>query len=216
PNTIAKVVNDRKHLNEEKQRRRPDVRLSVTDGYGSILMEVGHGEIKSSKYDRNGASAAQDLVWIGLLLKDQLDAVEDLFGIMSCLPLDIQVVGSEASLYLMVRCGNFYIMVKMTSMSIPDSITGLLKVAADFKRWRQVEQVTINGYLPLLAAKKAETSFEAMAKVHFPTIMSLELNLIKTNIALLSLYFSKCVPQWRPRSRSNLHLASSILISVSM
>ncbi|KAF9352471.1 hypothetical protein BGX26_009722, partial [Mortierella sp. AD094] len=179
PNTVAKVVRHRKHLSEEKQGRRPDVRLSVTDSHGSVLMEVGHGEIKSSKYDKNGAPAARDLVRIGLFLKDQLDAAQDLYGVTSCLPLGIQVVGVEASFHLMARCGNFYVMVRMASISISDSIAGLSNVAADFKRWRQVEQATIDGYQPLVDAIKAGKSFEAKAQAHFPTITSPELNMIK-------------------------------------
>ncbi|KAF8949767.1 hypothetical protein BGZ46_004956 [Entomortierella lignicola] len=62
PNTIAKVVQHRKHLKDEKQGKRPDVRLSVVDINGDMVVEIGHGEIKSGKHDKGGAAVSRDLV----------------------------------------------------------------------------------------------------------------------------------------------------------
>ncbi|KAF9373808.1 hypothetical protein BGX21_004319, partial [Mortierella sp. AD011] len=79
PNTIAKVVQHRKQLKDEKQGKRPDVRLSAVDINGDMVIEIGHGEIKSGKHDKGGAAVSRDLVRVGLFMKDQLDAADDTY-----------------------------------------------------------------------------------------------------------------------------------------
>ncbi|KAF9094729.1 hypothetical protein BGX27_001377, partial [Mortierella sp. AM989] len=178
PNIIAKVVRHRKQANDEKQGKRPDIRLSVVDGDGDVLIEVGH-EVKSSKNDKNGALVARDLVRIGLFLKDQLDAAEDLYCVTTSLPVGMMIVGNEASFYLMTKCGNFYIMAHMATVVIPDSIEILSKLACDFKTWRQFEKAAVDGYQPPLEAIRSGKS--GTPKPHFPTTTSPELRLIKNS-----------------------------------
>ncbi|KAF9998039.1 hypothetical protein BGZ80_006878, partial [Entomortierella chlamydospora] len=178
PNTIAKVVQHRKQLKDEKQGKRPDVRLSAVDINGDMVIEIGHGEIKSGKHDKGGAAVSRDLVRVGLFMKDQLDAADDTYGVSNSLSLGMQFNGCKALFFLMSKCRNFYIMMQVATMTIPDSIATLSKVSSEYKLWRQLEKAVVDGYQPLIDAIRKGRS--GVLKEHFPTTTSPDLNKIKT------------------------------------
>ncbi|KAF9346731.1 hypothetical protein BGX26_001753, partial [Mortierella sp. AD094] len=178
PNTIAKVVQHRKQLKDEKQGKRPDIRLSAVDINRDMVIEMGHGEIKNGKHDKGGAAVSRDLVRVGLFMKDQLDAADDTYGVSNSLSLGMQFIGCKASFFLMSKCGNFYIMMQMATMTIPDSIPALSNVLSEYELWRQLEKAVVDGYHPLIEAIRKGRS--CIPNEHFPTTASPDLNKIRT------------------------------------
>ncbi|KAG0050297.1 hypothetical protein BGZ83_004911 [Gryganskiella cystojenkinii] len=94
--TMAGAVRHRKQKAECKQVKRPDIRQGIMDDSGAMMFETGYGEIKSGHHvsdPEKSAPVARDLVRVGLLMKDELDAAEDLYDVTTALALGMQVIG---------------------------------------------------------------------------------------------------------------------------
>ncbi|KAF9406880.1 hypothetical protein BGZ76_006245 [Entomortierella beljakovae] len=63
-----------------------------------------------------------------------------------------QIIGQTMAIYLMLRCGNMYIMVHVRDMSIPDSLMELGSIGANIKTWMEMKATIEQGLSPVLAA----------------------------------------------------------------
>ncbi|KAF9924399.1 hypothetical protein BGZ67_009277 [Mortierella alpina] len=180
PNTMAGAVKHRKQKSEQKQGKRPDIRQGIVDDSGEMIFETGYGEIKSGHHNpdsKKSAPVARDLVRVGLLMKDELDAAEDLYDVTSALALGMQVTGYTFKCFLMAKVGNLYIMKAMSTMAIPNDIKSLSTIASDYKSWRQLKEAARRGIHPLIEAMN--TGKKGTPHVHFPTTTSPDAKSIK-------------------------------------
>jgi len=174
------AIRHRKKSRQEGQGKRPDVRLSLVDDEGHLNIEVGFAEIKSAKHSWDGPAVSKDIVRLGLLLKDAIDTSEDLYGVTTAIPLGIMLVGSEAAFFMMAKCGNLYLMEKVTTVSVPVDVGSLSAVGSEFRKWKQLELSVAQGYAPLrLAIESGQVGGSEqvdVTKTRFPTTTTPELN----------------------------------------
>ncbi|KAF8928614.1 hypothetical protein BGZ58_009537 [Dissophora ornata] len=139
---MAGAVRHRKHKSEHKQGKRPDIRQGIVDESGEVMFETGYGEIKSGHHvpgPKKSPPIARYLIRVGLIMKDELDAAEDLHDVTTAL----QVIDYTFKFFLMAKVGNLYIMKVMSTMAILNDIKSLSKVASDYKSWRQLAGASI-------------------------------------------------------------------------
>ncbi|KAG0320251.1 hypothetical protein BG000_003652 [Podila horticola] len=180
PNTMAGAVRHRKQKSEHKQGKRPDIRQGIVDDSGEMMFETGYGEIKSGHHvpdPKKSSAIARDLIRVGLLMKDELDAAEDLYDVTTALAIGMQVISYTFKCFLMAKVSNLYIMKVMSTMVIPNDTKSLSKVASDYKSWRQLKEAARRSIHPLVEAINAGK--KGTPHVHFPTTTSPDAKSIK-------------------------------------
>ncbi|KAF9088189.1 hypothetical protein BGX27_002746, partial [Mortierella sp. AM989] len=86
-------------------------------------------------------------------------------------------VGEKVTFYLMAKTGSIYVMKRVCSMELVDSIANLRRVSQEYDSWRCLEQAVKKGHKPVLQAIKA--GIRGTRKNHVPTMSTPELRHIK-------------------------------------